>query len=105
MQTIFQMCLRSLDLKEKKHAKKHLKEEQAQEDHESESNSQAAGVIFDGDQDANDISFGQNDSDDEWDNWSQNDEASDDDSDDELEDSTLYNVCEVLFFKEKLGSL
>lgn len=96
MQAIVQMSQKSIDLKEKKHRK--AKEEEAPEDRNAE-----AGVIYDGDDDA-EIGFGDNDSDDEYDLWSQDDENSSDDEG-ELEDSRLYNVCEVLFVKEKFGAL
>jgi hypothetical protein len=97
MQAIVSMCQKSVDLKEKKHKK--LKEAEVQEDKGIEGN-----VIYDGDDDCNDITFADNDSDDEFDLWS-NDDNESDDSDGELEDSALYNVCEVMFVKEKFGAL
>ena len=45
------------------------------------------------------------DSDDEYDDWSQRDADDSEESDGELEDSTLYNVCEILFVKQKLEML
>lgn len=97
MQAIVQMCQKSIELKEKKHKK--LKDAEAEEIKDAEGN-----VIYDDDEDVDEIKFANEDSDDEYDLWSQNDENSDDD-DGELEDSTLYNVCEVLFVKEKFGLL
>lgn len=46
----------------------------------------------------NNITFADNDSDDEYDIWSESGNESED-SEGELEDSTLYNVCEVLYVK------
>lgn len=69
------------------------------EDKDAESN-----VIYDGDDDQNDLAFG-DDSDDEFDDWSQRGEDDDDESDGELEDSTLYNVDEILFVKQKIEQL
>lgn len=60
-------------------------------------------VIYDGDDDCDEIKFG-DDSDDEYDNWTAHD-SENEESDGELEDSTLYNVCEILFIKEKFGDL
>lgn len=96
MQAIVQMCQKSLELKEKKLKKE--KKEEAQEDRDIE-----GGVIYDGDEDVNDIKFDDDDSADEYDNWTSGD--SDEESEGELEDSSLYNVCEVLFVKEKFASL
>lgn len=85
-----------MEIKEKKNKKK----EEAYEDKEIES-----GVIYDGDED-DDIKFSlEGDSDDEYDTWSENDDEHNEDSDGELEDSTLYNVCEILFVKEKFAGL
>lgn len=94
MQAIVAMCQKSLEIKEKKKQK----EEEAMEVKDAE-----GGVIYDGDDDCNDIKFADDDSDDEFDNWTQGDDSDDDDG--ELEDSTLYNVCEVLFVKEKFAQL
>ena len=62
------------------------------------------GVIYDEDEDCNDIKFGDDDSEDEYDNWTAHDE-SDEESEGELDDNALYNVCEILFVKEKLANL
>lgn len=97
MSAIVTMSQKSLELKEKKNKAK----EEAYEDKNVE-----AGVIYDGDEDGDDIKFSiDEDSDDEYDNWSEGLDGDESDSDGELEDSTLYNVCEVLFVKEKFAVL
>ena len=96
MTAIVAMSQKSLELKEKKNRQK----EEALEDKDVEQ------VIYDGDEDCDDIKFSlDEDSDDEYDNWSEHDDDAEDESDGELEDSTLYNVCEILFVKEKLAAL
>ncbi len=95
MKSIVLLSERSIKLKQKK---LNNKQEQAIVDKEAE-----AGIIYDEDEDDDEFKFGDEDSDDDVDNWSQGDEESD--SDGELEDSTLYNVCEVLFVKQKLDEL